>query len=629
MEKCTEEHIFKQVDSSLLVAFSSNLIDASQALTKLKQFEINLLNEKIPFDELIEQGRPGNQEVSGIQWLAKVLGRCHGVAHTEKYEAYYLFKQFKQARRSSPFGLESLPLTNLTPLLNDLPFNKMSKQSYFGKAVKKAFSIAVADTRQPLNDVTLWDWSNIVAALYKAALAQALLLDEKKDPSLIKWRLFSIRFDGINFLAKANRIPDLLARRNLLVNGLDEVRELLEIKYPLGLEIYRDENGSVFIVPDIDKLTELKNSDGKELSTLILEKFGHATIRGRESLELEGEILPSLVLDENGWEWQKNVVGHDAPMPIADHLNIHLAAHGDVSRIRSWWQISGRDVCPVCQLRPEGWEAPNSQHHRTRKTDNQKLCYVCEQRRRGRAKQWALRERETTVWIDEVSDIHGRLALIVGNFSLQKWFNGQMLFYPKHREDKNGPLYAIVKVEQLKDFLKNEQEVKIKDKKYKWDESIDALISQEPVGRQQLPSTFKKKTLQIKDIKGEVSVKKINLLASGHFIIKLEQIPSEFVAGKIYHIQDREFRVSEDGLRIETANEEAKKFIEENVLHEQSIIVKRCFMVPELDASGMLVKALTPARLYRVWETTHRFWEDCKNHLSNENKVSNVETRLP
>jgi hypothetical protein len=162
---------------------------------------------------LIEESRPGISNDLKKHLLVRILGYCHGAAHTEKEEAYHLLRQtIADTRLSSPFGYESEPAVDLKTKLYTLPFSQLSDRSKFKASIEEAFSYACGDTRRPINEVTLWDWSSIVAAFYKAALAAALL-GHRIDPSTdLYWRLFSIRLNGAGFSEKVARIPDLLVR---------------------------------------------------------------------------------------------------------------------------------------------------------------------------------------------------------------------------------------------------------------------------------------------------------------------------------------------------------------------------------------------------------------------------------
>ena len=89
---------------------------------------------------------------------------------------------------------------------------------------------ALGDTQRPINDVTLWDISHGVSALFKAALAGTVLtgawLPIRAENR--RWRFLCISYDGLNFLNRVNHVSDLLGRRDALEKALDEVQALIE-----------------------------------------------------------------------------------------------------------------------------------------------------------------------------------------------------------------------------------------------------------------------------------------------------------------------------------------------------------------------------------------------------------------
>src|SRR5690606_30470984 len=104
---------------------------------------------------------------------------CHGAAHIEKENVSEEFKQYKDYTMiSNPFGFEKR-IEELASKLTSIPYDKINDRSFFIKSVAESFNYALGETKRPTNEVTLTDWSGIVAALYKSALAGALLLGEK------------------------------------------------------------------------------------------------------------------------------------------------------------------------------------------------------------------------------------------------------------------------------------------------------------------------------------------------------------------------------------------------------------------------------------------------------------------
>ena len=394
--------------------------------TQILDFTLETL-EQLTIRDLILWGRPficahysSLNKVFGKQkYLLAYLGRAHAAAHIEKEEP-----SGKNHTRfiSTPFGWDLRERGNLDEEIKGVLKGLLKVRKTVASAWRKTFlrelearfSGALADDRYPVNELTLWDWSLIVAALYKAALAGALL-GYNPEPNELRWRLLSVRIDGERFLSESHRLPDLLGRKEVLKNALDEVRELLEVEYPIGLEVYRDENGSIFVVPGCRKGTadlkilDLKDDQGKNLREIIEERFKTA---------LQGEVVPVIRMDDDlGKEpWWGQDPGldpkKDEPPPIDKHLGAVIAIP-DLDEITKLWRHNAdAEVCTVCGLRPQG---------SSEKAKNRHVCDVCLGRRENRAREWAQRNLYTTIWIDEVADINGRVALLVGRFDLEYW----------------------------------------------------------------------------------------------------------------------------------------------------------------------------------------------------------------
>ncbi len=397
--------------------------------------------------ELILWGRPlvanrytaFNNVLTHRTHLAATLGWAHKTAHLEKED---LADGGFAGRIASPFGFEKAGdiFQNLNERLADVLVNLKPRDDFLG-AVKENFRQGPGDTRWPINEVTLWDWSSIVAALYKSELARCVLTGQQRQPPQIAWRLFSLRTDGLGYLLSAPSIPDLLARKELLTDAWDRVQTLLEETYPLGLEVYRDENGPVFVVPDVDNLPgALTDAQGKTLREYILEAFAQGTVDKDPCLAVQGEIVPDLHLDPDPWKGQPAL--EELP-PIGKnwkdrskkgHLERKPALTSNPRFVTSEWGHLLEEICTVCGLRPQG---PST------KAKERNVCDVCEQRRADRAKEWAAnigRALLATIWLDEVADENGRLALVVGQFDLEHWLSGVLVRTLAVREpnDQNG-----------------------------------------------------------------------------------------------------------------------------------------------------------------------------------------------
>jgi CRISPR-associated Csx11 family protein len=266
--------------------------------------------------------------------------------------------------------------------------------------IEQAFHTSVAETRLPLNDVTLYDQTFASVAFFKASLAQNLL-QGWQEPNVVdigkkyRWHILRVGLEGLKFWGDSVRIGDILARKASFLDALDRIKTLLEFTYPLGLEIYRDENGSAFIVPDVDKLLHCSNG------TSTLEEL----IQNIAYESSSAEALLDLSLSERTRSTQSFGKMVTEPLP---------SPHPSANWIRNEWQGGEKtgDICPVCGLRPQGPRAKS-----------RKVCDKCEKRRTGSSARW-LQKMSTTIWIDEIANTDGRIALLVAKFGLDHWLSG-------------------------------------------------------------------------------------------------------------------------------------------------------------------------------------------------------------
>jgi len=393
----------------------------------------------ISLKELTEKGREPSKAQNDPSHLVKVLGKSHDVAHVEKelkdnenkdQATDYLCTAWG-FEGNQPNGFLEALISQVEPKIDSFVTNRKEALS----AIWNVFKDAWGDTRRPINEVTLWDWSSIVASLYKAELARCVLTDEQREPDKIAWRLLSVRTDGLSYLLCSPGIPDLLARKKLLQNAWDRVRKLLEETYPLGLEVFRDENGPVFVVPDIEDILEAlagMKKEGEPEKTLrehVLESFSEGTIQNDEDLAIDGEVVPVFKLDDEPWKGKRNKK-IEVP-PIGAHLKETPSLQSDPTVIAGTWCSYKADICTVCGLRPQG---PGQ------KATDRNVCDICEKRRADRSKEWATEKLHTTIWTNEVADENGRVALIVGAFDLTYWLSGNLVRTLAVREpvDENG-----------------------------------------------------------------------------------------------------------------------------------------------------------------------------------------------
>lgn len=286
----------------------------------------------------------------------------------------------------------------------------------FIQRLEQDFRITVAETRRPMNDVTMFDQTAASVAIFKAALAQNLLVGwqepvQQSVANKYKWRILRVGINGPTFWGSAARLSDLLSRRELIVLALDQAGALLEEVYPLGVEVYRDENGSMFIMPDIPDLLDLTADNGSLREQLLNIGKDVFAAEATFSLKLSDPTRNILTLGR--------LATADLPAPASLPQWLQPV----------WNREKPREVCPVCGLRPQG---------PSKKAAERNVCDVCEGRRSDRSKLWVT-DLITTIWADEVADKNGRLALIVGHFGVDVWLTGEafstvLMFDPARRQ---------------------------------------------------------------------------------------------------------------------------------------------------------------------------------------------------
>lgn len=419
--KCSEEHLQTQTPGSKTSALPR---------TELATKQPGLQNIYLALKPIQQTSRTVTDLLDDRTWnqdtLGQFLSRCHNTAHFDKQEPVGGEQNYPGTQISSAFGSEKPVGADLTNRLWSLPWGKLatplSNWQNLKEQISDLFTQTIADSRRPINEVDLWSWGSFVGALYKAALAGALLNGRPPAARDLRWRLLGIRVNGLDYILNVARIPDLLARQELLTDSLNKVRDLLEVAYPFGSEVYRDENGSVYIVPDVSDLLESTDNHGTSLRTLILQAFAQGTVKSKLNLQLGGEMMPHLELEQHPWwgqdpDWPNS--SNDELPKIGDFLTRKLTAFASPEAVRQFWngeQIA--DICTVCGLRPQG---PGQ------KAKDRNVCDICEERRADRSQRWATYQPDQTIWNDEVADVNGRIALIAGQFDLRHWLDGGLL----------------------------------------------------------------------------------------------------------------------------------------------------------------------------------------------------------
>jgi CRISPR-associated Csx11 family protein len=415
---------------------------------KLAWVKNSILADKWPtsLSEFLEKHR---QQDSGLLGL---LQAAHGMAsgiekNVPKSTSKYLEQDITHMWLTSPFGhpvrnLLADPPPVLTPgawervlnqigqLLDDLqklgksPSQDVDSWQRWREAaigpggwLREAFLSTLAETRLPNNDVTLWDQSYVAAALFKSAVAGALLAgcNEWKDlKRQTRWRVLTVGFGARHYEARAVKIGDWVGARRDIDGFFDQVQCLIEVDLAVGSLIYRDHETLAFTFPGLrfdatsqDSKGSLDDESAKILSDAIETRVDEHAKRSNF------ETPPVVVLSDS----TRSFIGMVAQLRKAREI-LAIPLH------RTWAVPepgpAGGHVCPVCQVR-------SNQPHTNDRTENvhkQRVCAVCAGRRRGRLKAWLTGEGDT-IWISEVADANDRVALLTLSFDLEPWLDGR------------------------------------------------------------------------------------------------------------------------------------------------------------------------------------------------------------
>jgi len=371
----------------------------------LQAFRLTDDSQEIDMKTLCEKGRNPSTAEKHPNNLVKLLGYCHSFAHVEKELEDNEALERACDQIAQGFGFDHIsPHELFKPLLDKvlphLQKGSLPNRKDFLHSLYEVFSLAWGDTRRPINEVTLWDWASAVASLYKAEIAYHFLTDEWRTRNDLRWRILRVNFDVLGLYGKAISIADLLGYQEAIRRACEEVKRLVEEEYPLGNEVYQDTTGIYFTFPDVDLPAEL----AEEIRRLV---------EG-----IEPELAPRIAVGKG----TGNTAGEQLRTMLAEQrqkARRELVAPFEEANLSTTWQekwenlSQGRwEICPVCRLRPmeEGRQA----------------CEYCENRRASRVKAW-LSDPTGTIWMDEIADHNGRVALIVGKFGLEGWLSGDLV----------------------------------------------------------------------------------------------------------------------------------------------------------------------------------------------------------
>lgn len=420
----------------------------------VKSYENNL-NQKIPWPESIKDftEKHRGQEPGILGLLQAGHGIASGIEKNLPQATSEYLKQFlPHMWMSSPFGypkrnlfvdppevltqlgwkqtveeirrvLEELKLIYDNRVRDVLEWANWRERAIgLNSYIRSAFLSTLAETRVPNNDVTLWDQSYVAAALFKSAVAGAILngkefpWQDRQIKQKIRWRLLAIGIGAEHYEARAIKIGDWTGIQDVLREFFKQVCILVEVDLAVGSLIYKDPSTAIFSFPG--------------------ERFGEEA-KNKQSAE-----HPAKWLNIEAWQsWLQNEVDHIAkslnletpPLvqfseptrSLVQMVNIRRRAR-DVISIpihRQWnicWNIpeeSKGHVCPVCQVRLNGDSSNKG-----------RPCSICRDRRYHRRKDWLTGHLGyDTIWFEEVADSNDRIALLTLSFDIEPWLEGKRI----------------------------------------------------------------------------------------------------------------------------------------------------------------------------------------------------------
>lgn len=276
--------------------------------------------------------------------------------------------------------------------------------------IKKAFEIGLSDTTRPQNDTSLWEHSYSVASIFKTLVVHNLFNDKDKIYKFekVKFGILGIGWDGVRFLSYGHKIGDIIGRKNVIENIKDRIRKLVEYEYPIGNEIYADDDGVYFIVP-----AGLENNL-KAIYVEIEDKIYDTATKYSD-----GELQPHIV---NIPETTTLTALVSAMQGLRKKVSYNFDNSVKGFKYLETYHKHFKDkktVCSICRLRPVEKE-----------DDIKKTCMVCRKRRTQEVhenRDTGKPEGNEAFFIDEIVDGNKRATLIVARFGLDDWLNGKMI----------------------------------------------------------------------------------------------------------------------------------------------------------------------------------------------------------
>ncbi len=367
----------------------------------------------------IDKGSPKKEvKVEPHPWLANAFGSFRSNIIYLNGSREELNNAINSIENKLKNLLDFLDTSNNDGLLDELLIKKR-KMIIF--KIKTLLNNLLSDDRFPINDITLWDQTYMATSMFKALLAEYVLTPNNfsgtPNRNEIKWRILGIQYDKLGLVEKGLKIATITWYRETTKKIDDKIKELLEVKYPIGNEIYRDETGIYFLVGE--RLGKDLN-DGSNLAVLKEE-----LIEIEEKIykifedELKDELYPAIFLTKPSRGLMN--IGYLIEKAKENFLKSKIKKKNLNLCLLDSIKGNAIGVCPVCRVR---LIYEKDKEKRNKPT----ICEVCDDRiHHKRVKDWLENIEDETIWIDELKDKNNRIALITLKFELEDWLNGNLL----------------------------------------------------------------------------------------------------------------------------------------------------------------------------------------------------------
>ena len=517
---------------------------------------------------------------------------------------------------STPFGYETA-----APNINDLNDNNalLNKiegviQQYLASPfvpfpiadfiddLRPLLGQAIADTQRPLNDVTVGDIGHTGMSFMLTKAVEWILthrsIAHAELANTMFWRVLTIHTDSLRYLEEALSLADLRVRQQQLQEVFQNISQQLE-ETLLAVEIYADEQRRLFVCPNLDKKTVAYQIIENIVAPFLIDGL-------RLTSQLSGPVTNHPDdQDKNGTYIGDQVLKQLQEVPPFDF---------DASTIATYWpkKAPTKQLCTACNLRPQGYGAEqvdeykhNPTYYRN-KAEERNICCICMDRRAGVAKKWAEKELNKTVWLDEVADRNGRLALIVGQCNLEDFVRSN--FYP-HKNCSQSKTTYLHTVTFLNGTPPDGHMFTINDKVYTWQADQSVLSGEKKL------SPLRKNNLIVNapPLLMHITVQEVTVAGDKLSLTVQENLTTTFLVDSQVKCGAQDFLVK-GAHSLETVDEAGKQNILRDVLWDTTypFIIQekpKKTNVLKIISHGAGAKNESFARLRRIWQTTKVFWQ--------------------